>query len=83
MTLIGIVLIVAGVLFCLGGWITILSVAFKQSFLTGIGCFFIPLILLIFALWRFRDTKGGLGAYAVGWILIVLGLALGSDGPPS
>ena len=76
MALIGIVLIVAGVLCCLGGWFTILSLAFKEGFLTGLGCFFVPLILLLFALWRFRDTKGGLAAYVVGWVLIAAGAGL-------
>ena len=79
MALIGILLIVAGVLCCLGGWITILGVAFKESFLTGIGCFFVPLILLIFSLLRFRDTKGGLAAYVAGIFLIGVGLALGDS----
>jgi hypothetical protein len=76
MGLIGVVLIIIGIPFLLGGWITVLKLAFQEGFVTGIGCLFIPLILILFALLRLRDTKNGVMAYVGGLALIVLGASL-------
>ena len=80
LALLGILLCVIGAVCCLVGWVLILKVAFAESFLTGIGCFFIPVIMLIYAIFRFRETKQGLGVYAAGLGLLVVGMALGGFG---
>jgi cytochrome c biogenesis protein CcdA len=76
MIVIGMLLLLIGILCCLGGWIVILKAAFAESFLTGLGCVFVPCFVLLFSLQRFHDTKKGLAAYVAGVILLVIGAAL-------
>ena len=69
----GTLLIIVGVLVALVGGIGMLLVAFRESILWGLGCFFIPLVSLIFLISHWDDAKKPFFIQLSGIALIILG----------
>lgn len=61
-----------GLLVLIGGiWLVVK--AFSEGILWGLGCIFIPLVTLYFALTRFEETKFPLAVWASGWACVFFG----------
>lgn len=70
------ILILAGFGLTFIGAIMIAIAAFKESVLWGIGCLVVPLVALIFVIMHFKESKGGLMAYAAGIAAMLAGAVI-------
>ena len=69
-------LLVVGVILCVIGGIGMLIVAFRESVLWGLGCFFIPLVSLIFLISHWEEAKRPFFIQLAGFALLILGSAM-------
>jgi hypothetical protein len=75
MATVGLVLVLMGAMIVGGIWLLI--VAFSESILWGLGCFFIPFVSLIFVIMHFDKAAKPFGIWLVGLIVMFGGSYLG------
>ncbi|MGY8770298.1 MAG: hypothetical protein ACKVH8_17920 [Pirellulales bacterium] len=80
MAFLGGLLSLVGSIACLVGVIWIIVIAFKESVLWGLGCLFVPFVVLIFAIMNWDSASkpaliviGGIGLSVMGGVLAALG----------
>jgi hypothetical protein len=76
MELLGTLLLIVGIPLLLGSQIYFLILGFKDSFVTGIGILFFPIIGIILGIMRLPATKIAVIAHAIGAVCAILGAAL-------
>jgi len=80
MEIIGGLLLVVGFLAALVGGIWILVLAFQESLIWGLGCFFVPFVSLIFVIMNWDISKNAFFLNLGGGLLAVIGMAIGGGG---
>lgn len=79
MHLLSVLLIVVGIIGVAIGGIGMLIAGFQESLLWGIGMLVVPIVSLIFVLTRWQEAKKPFLVQVVGWVILLLGLALQPD----
>jgi len=80
MSTIGLIFLVIGAIISLVGGIWILVLAFQESVLWGLGCLFVPLVMLIFVIMFWNKASRPFLIYLGGVLVILLGMAMGGGG---
>lgn len=80
MQYVGIAIMLVGAVLSLYGGIRILIAAFQKSVLWGLGCLFIPFVILIFVIQNWAETKTPFLINIAGAVLTVVGSALSAMG---
>ena len=66
-------LFVVGIVISLVGSVMVLSRAFRESVLWGLGCIFVPFVYIIFVVTHWQDTRKGFFTALAGTALFFLG----------
>ena len=80
MEIIGGLLVLVGGLAAIVGGIWILVLAFQESLIWGLGCFFVPFVSLIFVIMNWDISKNAFFLNLGGGVLAVLGMVIGGGG---
>jgi hypothetical protein len=73
---VGTALFLIGLLVSLVGWVMVISHAFRESVLWGLGCIFVPFVYLIFAITHWEDSKKGFLIGIGGAAIVLLGVLM-------
>ncbi len=80
MQFIGMLLMFIGFVLAFVGGIWLLIVAFQESLLWGLGCFFLPIVSLIFVVMYWEDAKKPFLVNIAGLVPLFLGIMLSGGG---
>ena len=69
-------LLVVGLLVSLVGWIMVVSLAFRESILWGLGTIFVPFVYFIFAVTHWEIAKKGFLIGVTGSVMFIASVAL-------
>ncbi|MBN1807512.1 MAG: hypothetical protein JW909_00475 [Planctomycetes bacterium] len=83
MTAVGGLLIIAGAIVMLVGWIMILIKAFKASVGWGIASLLVGIVALVFAIMNWQDCKKAFLIWVVGFVVYIIGFAITLSGASS
>ena len=83
MQTLGTIVMVLGVAISAIGGIWLLITAFQESVMWGIGCLLFSPASLVFIIMHWDDAKKPFGLNVLGFLVIILGAALGGGGASS
>lgn len=76
MEVVGMILLAVGAVLCLVGGIWFLIVAFRENVLWGLGCFFIPLVSLVFLAMYWKKAYKPFLVQLAGVVPVIAGSAM-------